>query len=287
MALISISDMTSRLVYYLTDDYWDQMGDPRTHDLPFVSGGIWQILTVMTGYLLVTRKLLPVFMANRSAYDMRRPMFIYNIVMVAANAYLFVEAVGACELGRVFLNFKYPDQTDRSVGTMRFLSIEWLFWMTRFLDLLDTVFFVLRKKDSQITFLHLYHHTVVPILCWLCLKVNPKAPIVLLFGICNTLIHVIMYTYYGLASFGPAIQRYLWWKKYITVAQIIQFAICGTYGVVLYFMQTGYPMSWFVVAVGQNPLFFFLFYDFYRQTYRQKKRQIIIEKKQHSKSHTN
>lgn len=31
----------------------------------------------------------------------------------------------------------------------------------KYLDLLDTVIFVLRKKQNQITFLHVYHHCAV------------------------------------------------------------------------------------------------------------------------------
>lgn len=81
-----------------------------------------------------------------------------------------------------------------------------------------------------------------------------------------------MYSYYSLASFGPEMQKYLWWKKYITQLQLLQFAVCGTYGIFLFYLQTGYPMIWFAVAVGQNPIFFYMFYDFYRQAYNKKQR---------------
>ena len=37
----------------------------------------------------------------------------------------------------------------------------------------------------------------------------------------NVLVHVFMYTYYGLAAMGPQIQKYLWWKKYITKLQMV------------------------------------------------------------------
>jgi len=30
-----------------------------------------------------------------------------------------------------------------------------------------------------------------------------------------------MYTYYGLSSVGPHMYKYLWWKKYITVLQLV------------------------------------------------------------------
>ena len=41
----------------------------------------------------------------------------------------------------------------------------------------------------------------------------------------NSVIHIIMYTYYFLASYGPKYRKYLWWKKYLTLLQIIQFTI--------------------------------------------------------------
>lgn len=37
----------------------------------------------------------------------------------------------------------------------------------------------------------------------------------------NAVIHVLMYLYYGLASCGPKIQKYLWWKKYLTIIQMV------------------------------------------------------------------
>lgn len=37
----------------------------------------------------------------------------------------------------------------------------------------------------------------------------------------NSFIHVIMYSYYGLTAFGPWIQKYLWWKRYLTMLQLV------------------------------------------------------------------
>ena len=33
---------------------------------------------------------------------------------------------------------------------------------------------------------------------------------------------MIMYSYYGLSACGPQIQKYLWWKRYITQAQMVR-----------------------------------------------------------------
>ena len=37
----------------------------------------------------------------------------------------------------------------------------------------------------------------------------------------NSFIHVLMYTYYGLSALGPHMQKYLWWKRYLTVMQLV------------------------------------------------------------------
>ncbi|CAG2119433.1 unnamed protein product, partial [Medioppia subpectinata] len=80
-----------------------------------------------------------------------------------------------------------------------------------------------------ITVLHLYHHFSVPVLGWIVVKVEPLVPAILLFCTLNTTVHVIMYSYYALAAFGPTVQKYLWWKRYITQIQLIQFIILLVY----------------------------------------------------------
>lgn len=46
----------------------------------------------------------------------------------------------------------------------------WLYYIAKITELLDTVFFVLRKKDRQISFLHLYHHTLMPVCAFIGVK---------------------------------------------------------------------------------------------------------------------
>ena len=37
----------------------------------------------------------------------------------------------------------------------------------------------------------------------------------------NSFVHVVMYTYYGVSALGPAVQKYLWWKRYLTRLQLV------------------------------------------------------------------
>ncbi len=40
-------------------------------------------------------------------------------------------------------------------------------------------------------------------------------------GLLNTFVHIVMYSYYGLAALGPHMQKYLWWKRYLTSLQLV------------------------------------------------------------------
>ncbi|XP_054166064.1 elongation of very long chain fatty acids protein 7-like [Oppia nitens] len=205
------------------------------------------MITILISYLLFVKKIGPQLMKNRPAFVLREPMLVYNLFMVVFNMYFFYEIVGRCDYGQRFLNFKFPDRNDYSDNTLNEIHVGFLCYLTRFLDLFDTIFFVLRKKYNQITFLHLYHHTLVPLIGWMCLKLAPQAPVIGLFLIFNTFIHTIMYLYYALAAFGPHVRKYLWWKRYVTQLQLVQFGTCFCYGVVMAFLQTGFPpgLFWF------------------------------------------
>ena len=256
---------------YVYVDYWQEAADPRTLHYPMIGSGPNIVLSIVALYLLFVKVIGPRLMKNRPAFVLRGPMLVYNLFMVAANIYFFLFVVNSIDYGRRFLNFKFPNNTDTSPAVMHELYVGYQCYMTRFLDLFDTIFFVLRKKDKQITFLHLYHHTLVPIIGWMAAKIAPQAPVILLFLLFNTFIHSIMYLYYALAAFGPKIQKYLWWKKYITQLQLAQFATCFVYGVIMVFLQEGFPAGLFWLGFAQNPFFFYMFYDFYRKSYNQPK----------------
>jgi hypothetical protein len=48
-----------------------------------------------------------------------------------------------------------------------------------------------------------------------------------LLAVINSFVHIIMYTYYLLSALGPTVQKYLWWKKYLTTLQMVrQLCVC-------------------------------------------------------------
>ena len=39
----------------------------------------------------------------------------------------------------------------------------------------------------------------------------------------NSFVHVVMYFYYMVSALGPQYRKYLWWKRYVTLLQIVSY----------------------------------------------------------------
>lgn len=92
------------------------------------------------------------------------------------------------------------------------------------MDLFDTVIFVIRKKYIQITFLHVYHHAFMVFITWFALKFDPSDHWGFM-AFMNSFVHSIMYIYYGISTMGPDFSQLLWWKKYLTMFQLVSLHI--------------------------------------------------------------
>ncbi len=242
--------------------------DHRTDHLFLFPNDCWQISTIISVYLLFATIIGPKLMSFRKPFELRRPIFVYNIFMVTLNVYFFFESICAYEFGTALLNFEYPTKQEKLTPKeeRRLYFVYWYF-LSKLVDLMDTVFFVLRKKWSQVSPLHLYHHSSVPLCVWLATRFAPTAGVNGIFPILNSAVHVLMYTYYALAAFGPKVQKYLWWKRYITQVQLAQFFVFFVYAMTYAFKQTGWPSILICTSVAQPPLYLFMFTSFYLNTY--------------------
>nr|XP_019946692.1 PREDICTED: elongation of very long chain fatty acids protein 4-like [Paralichthys olivaceus] len=143
----------------------------------------------------------------------------------------------------------------------------WWYFISKGIEYLDTVFFILRKKFNQVTFLHVYHHCTMFTLWWIGIKWVAGGQS--FFGAhMNAVIHVLMYLYYGLASCGPKIQKYLWWKKYLTIVQMIQFHVTIGHTALSLYVNCDFPHWMHYSLICYAITFIILFGNFYYQTYR-------------------
>jgi hypothetical protein len=68
------------------------------------------------------------------------------------------------------------------------------------------------------------HHGIMPVFGWTLTRWLPGGQ-ESFGGTFNSLVHVIMYSYYFLAALGPHMQKYLWWKRYLTTFQMLQVSL--------------------------------------------------------------
>lgn len=251
-----------------TSGYWDylfvDLADPRTNDWLLIKSPL-PAAGILIAWLYFVTSWGPKFMANRKPFQLEKTLIVYNFFQVALSIYIFYEGLDAAWLNYYSWRCQ-PVDTSNTPQAIREARTVHIYFLAKITELLDTVFFVLRKKDRQITFLHLYHHTVMPMISWGTTKYYPGGHGTLI-GLINSFVHIVMYSYYLLSAMGPQIQKYLWWKKYITQMQMIQFCIAFLHSAQLLYTDCGYP-RWSVCFTLPNAIFFYmLFDDFAKKNY--------------------
>ncbi|KIJ28349.1 hypothetical protein M422DRAFT_189826 [Sphaerobolus stellatus SS14] len=188
---------------------------------------------------------------------------------------LIVEAIAPVLLERGF----FYGMCARESLTLRLEFYYMISYYMKYIELLDTVFMALKKKP--LTFLHVFHHSATAILIYSTMIGRPSLswfPVGL-----NLSVHVLMYYYY----YATACGRKIWWKKYVTKIQIIQFILDLTF----IFLSLGYipfaksyarflpqtvscagaeTTAWFgcIIAI----IYLSLFVSFYKKTYTPKQK---------------
>ena len=97
-----------------------------------------------------------------------------------------------------------------------------IYYFSKVFELLDTVFMVIRHKRRQITFLHVFHHATMVLLCNFGVITGYRISFSYPMGV-NSLIHVFMYAYYGLSAAGSPLVASQVIKKRLTQMQLAQF----------------------------------------------------------------
>jgi len=101
----------------------------------------------------------------------------------------------------------------------------WRILFLKLFDYVETCIFVLRKKQNQISFLHVYHHVSNVLFNWYYLKymLDERASFV---SLLNCTVHVIMYIYYFIAAWSPELQQMIYpIKPFITKLQMVNLNI--------------------------------------------------------------
>ncbi|GBP83485.1 Elongation of very long chain fatty acids protein AAEL008004 [Eumeta japonica] len=258
-----------------------ELADPRTNDW-FLIRDPWPGLAVIGLYLYFCLSWGPRFMERREPLQLQKTLIVYNFLQVLVSCWLFHEGLDA-GWATTYSWKCQPVDFSNTPEALRVARGVYVYFLAKMSELLDTVFFVIRKKNQQVTFLHMYHHTVMPMISWGVTKYYPGGHGTFI-GVINSFVHIVMYTYYMLAAMGPQLQKYLAWKKYITTLQMLQFCLAFLHSSQLLFYDCGYP-RWSVFFTLPNAIFFYyLFDDFYVKAYR---KSVSREEKQKNGSVSN
>ncbi|KAJ6800625.1 elongation of fatty acids protein 3-like [Iris pallida] len=173
-----------------------------------------------------------------------------------------------------------PRTTPAAAGPVFFWA--YVFYLSKIYELLDTLLILLSGAESRtrrLTFLHVYHHSVVPVMCYVWLRTRQSLlPVALT---TNAAVHVAMYAYYLSASaglrWGPR------WKRAVTEAQIWQFAFSFAVSLALlylhFFRRRGdggegcQGMDGWLFNAAFNVSLFVLFLDFHATAYKNSERK--------------
>ncbi|PXF40083.1 Elongation of very long chain fatty acids protein 2 [Gracilariopsis chorda] len=166
-------------------------------------------------YLALVTIIMPVFRAASFKLSLKPVMRVYNAFMVVLSSYMCVQAILLASASNSSL-FCVPMAAGQAGEHMA--QLVWIFTYSKVIEFLDTVFMVFEARYRQVSFLHVYHHLTILAYWFTILWMAPGSDAYFsLAG--NSFIHVLMYGYYLLASFGYS----PWWKYYITKMQIFQF----------------------------------------------------------------
>ncbi|XP_022916141.1 very long chain fatty acid elongase AAEL008004 isoform X2 [Onthophagus taurus] len=250
----------------------DKVSDPRTTDWPLIDTPIPTIIMVLI-YLYIVLFLGPRLMMNQKPFKLKEVLILYNGGQVLFSLYMLYEHL----MSGWFLDYSYkcqPVDYSNNQKAMRMANLCWWYYISKLTEFADTIFFILRKKNSQVTLLHLYHHSLTPIETWFLVKFLAGGHGTFS-NLINNLIHVIMYFYYMVAAMGPKYQKYIWWKKHLTTMQLAQFFLVFIHSAQLLFVDCGYPRFMGAILLLHSTIFFGLFSHFYYQTYsKDRKKQV-------------
>lgn len=249
----------------------DSISDPRVNDWFLMESPIPTLIMVGI-YLYIVVFLGPWLMANRKPFKLKTVLVVYNAAQVLFSLAMLWEHL----MSGWLLDYSYkcqPVDYSHNPTALRMANLCWWYYISKLTEFVDTIFFVMRKKDNQISLLHLYHHSLTPIETWICVKFLAGGHGTFS-NLINNIVHVIMYFYYMMSAMGPKYQKYLWWKRHLTTLQLLQFTLVFFHSAQVLIFDCGYPKLVAALLLVHSTIFFGLFFDFYQQAYKKQAKKL-------------
>ena len=125
------------------DEWFDSTGHPDTqHHLP---GGPWYMMALAFTYVVGVVWIGPKWMKNRDPFDLKLLIRVYNLINIVLNSIWFC---GALVYTRCLVDCWNCRPAIYPFSYFVYFGLGYMY--LKVFDLLDTVFFVLRKKNRQV-----------------------------------------------------------------------------------------------------------------------------------------
>ena len=248
------------------ESWLDITPDKRVDGWPMMDSQIPN-LVIVASYIFLTTY-LPKVLKGRT-FPVYYAVIMYNFILIFSNLYM------ASELFITTRHYSWkcqPMDFSWDEYPLRTAKVFWWFYISKIVELLDTFFFIAKGNYRQLSFLHIYHHSTMVYFWWIGARYaagGNSVPAAMI----NSSVHVVMYTYYFLAAFGPRFKKYLWWKKYLTMLQLGQFLTIIALAVVNVHDGCKWPRWMYIVFFSSVGSFFVLFSHFYLNNYVKKDKQ--------------
>lgn len=124
------------------------------------------LMFIFGGYLWIVLVIGPAWMKNRGPYNVIDLIRLYNVFQVIACTFCVVRAH---QLGFT-LYYVWKCEKFENISDLVKLEVKigyFLFLVLRIVEFVETFFFVLRKKQNQASFLHIFHHIGSVLMTWL------------------------------------------------------------------------------------------------------------------------
>jgi hypothetical protein len=207
-------------------------------EFPLVVGILYVVLVLLLNSFMKVRK---------SGLNVKYLQAVHNMILCLISLALF------CGTAReLFYRLSSSSTSSGMLGAFTFLFCEdpdiepkgplylfsYFYYLSKYYELLDTILQILKGREPPHFFLHVYHHATVLLMAWAWIEYKVSLQfIALLF---NTGVHVVMYYYYFCRSLGWRV----WWKRYVTMFQIVQF--CTSF--LFYMVTIGLTLSGYECA---------------------------------------
>ncbi|UJR14292.1 hypothetical protein I4U23_001282 [Adineta vaga] len=244
--------------------------DPVTYSW-FLCGSPWPVVFITLAYL-ISIPLGKRWMTKRSgSFNLQVPIVLYNLAAVVVNAYV------------IFLAFEtitskpyriYCQRVMHGSEDLPLSKAVWWYYLSKAFEFWDTWFFILNRKFTHISILHIYHHATMFPIWYLATRYTPGGEVALPV-IVNACVHVVMYSYYGLAAMHIQRKNLARVKLFVTIMQISQF-IAAAIGCMFRFHAMfvkndkscyDFPLLFVLIFLAHSTSLLFLFLNYFFQEY--------------------